>query len=152
MNITDHVFEKPKSLGSQGVLPRRLRIIMLLGAWRLHEQRPIINYRPVSKTRAISLLALGAFMNNDLLSIIDLSQKLGPALPLVGAPVAATGSYRQIAPCQSGAAVCATQQDGCSGRTRYLDGSAATRNEDRCDLDRISAKHSGLASNASSTA
>jgi hypothetical protein len=24
-------------------------------------------------------LALGAFMNNDLLSIIDLSQKLGPA-------------------------------------------------------------------------
>ncbi|NDA71902.1 MAG: hypothetical protein EBX69_00385, partial [Betaproteobacteria bacterium] len=28
--------------------------IMLLGAWRLHEQRPIINYRPVSKTRASS--------------------------------------------------------------------------------------------------
>jgi len=27
---------------------------MLLGAWRLHEQRPIINYRPVSKTRASS--------------------------------------------------------------------------------------------------
>ena len=27
---------------------------MLIGAWRLHEQRPIINYRPVSKTRASS--------------------------------------------------------------------------------------------------
>lgn len=27
---------------------------MLLGAWRLHEQRPIINYRPVSKTRTSS--------------------------------------------------------------------------------------------------
>ena len=34
------------------------RIIMLLGAWRLHEQRPIINYRPLSKTRASSYLAL----------------------------------------------------------------------------------------------
>jgi len=72
--------------------------------------------------------------------------------PLVGAPIAATGSYRQIAPCQRSATVCAAQQDRCSGCTRYLDGGAATRNEDRCDQDRISAKHSGLASNASSTA
>jgi hypothetical protein len=30
------------------------RIIMRLGAWCLHEQRPIINYRPVSKARTSS--------------------------------------------------------------------------------------------------
>jgi len=33
MNTTDHVFEKPTSQGSQGVLPRRLLNANLLRRW-----------------------------------------------------------------------------------------------------------------------
>jgi len=47
---------------------------MLLGAWRLHEQRPIINYRPVSKTRASSMLSGYNTTSMEFLSFLYFSE------------------------------------------------------------------------------